>query len=391
MNHVRAIRSNWLVALAVSALLSLSPVTFAQTSGVSPTEIRVGTLQDLSGPIAGPGKQTLNGMLMRVDEINAKGGIAGRKIKLLVEDHGYDPKKAVLATQKLVDRDGIFLMAGTIGSATANASMAILLQKNLINFFPLSSARETYDPPNRLKYAFLSPYFEQMRFQVPALLKAKKASKPCALYQDDEFGLELLRGTEAGLKAEGIELVERTAYKRGATDFSSQVARMAAAGCDFVMLGTVVRETVGAMTEARKIGFNPVFLGSPGAYSSAVPQLGGKDVEGLYATMQVEQPYADAGPAELRRFAAQYKAKYSEDATVFSSYGYVVMDLFVQVAQKVGADLNTDTFIKTLDATVLPATYFGTPEVSFTPTRRLGAIGSRLSQIQNGKWHVVSQ
>ena len=330
-------------------------------------------------------------MQMRVDEINAKGGIAGRKIKLLAEDHGYDPKRAVLGTQKLVERDGIFLMVGQIGAATTNASMPVLLQKNVINFFPLHSGREAFEPPNRLKYAFLSPFYEQMRVAVPLLMKAKKASKPCALYQDDDFGLELLRGTEAGLKAEGLELTEKTTYKRGATVFSSQVARLSAAGCDLVMLGTVVRETVGAMTAARKINFNPVFVGSPGAYSSAIPQLGGKDVEGLYATMQVEQPYLDIGPADLRRFAAQYKAKFAEDATVFSSYGYVVIDLLALVLQKVGPDLNTDTFIKTLDAAVLPATYLGTPELSFGPFKRLGAIGSRLSQLQDGKWRVVPQ
>lgn len=378
-------------AVCVAAMLLAPALAAAQTPGVSPTEIRLGTLQDLSGPLAGPGKQALNGMRMRVQEINAEGGIAGRQIKLLVEDHAYDPKKAVLATQKLVDRDGILLMIGTLGTATTLATVPLLTQKNIINFFPLTSAREAYDPPTPLKYAFVSPYFGQMRTEIPRLAKEKSIRKPCSVYQDDEFGLEILRGAEAGLKDDGKELIEKTSYKRGATDFSSQVARLSAAGCDFVVLGTTVRETVGVMTDSRKIGFNPVFVGTAGAYSSAVPQLGGKDVEGLYATMSVEQPYLDIGPPELRKWAARYKEKYGEDATVFSSYGYVVVDHFVRVARKVGPQLSTESFGKTLDGMTLPATYFGSGELTFSATKRLGSEVARLSQIRDGRWRVVDR
>ncbi|WP_066266507.1 ABC transporter substrate-binding protein [Hydrogenophaga palleronii] len=376
------------LVLALVVAVSAAPA-FAQVAGISPTEIRVATLQDLSGPLSGPGKQVMNGMRMRVEEINAQGGIHGRKITLLVEDHGYDPKKAVLATEKLFGRDGAMLMAGQIGTATTLATVPLLTQKNVINFFPLTSAREVYEPPTPLKFAFLAPYFLQLGTHTPRLAKQINAKKVCALYQDDEFGLEILRGAEAGLKEAGREMVEKTSYKRGATDFSSQVAKLAAANCDLVVLGTVVRETVGVMTEARKLGFKPVFLGSPGAYSSAVVDLGGKDVEGLYVTMTVEQPYVDSGPPELRRFASGYKTKFAEDATVFSSYGYLVIDLFAQAAQKAGANLTNETFTKALETGSLPATPYGTGELTFTPTKRLGSEVARLSQIRNGRWVVV--
>ena len=89
--------------------LAAGAVAMAQSQGVSKNEIMLGSIQDLSGPIAGFGKQVRQGMLLRVDEINEQGGINGRKIKLLVEDSGYDPKKAVLAAQKLVNQDKIFV------------------------------------------------------------------------------------------------------------------------------------------------------------------------------------------------------------------------------------------------------------------------------------------
>src|SRR5258708_18041721 len=108
----------------------------AQTQGVSKGEIVIGTMQDLSGPIVAFSKQLVAGMNMRVDEQNAQGGVNGRKLKLVVEDHGYDPKKAVLATQKLVQKDRIFAMVGTIRTPTSMASMPIRFDKNIPHPFP---------------------------------------------------------------------------------------------------------------------------------------------------------------------------------------------------------------------------------------------------------------
>ena len=225
------------LAAAATALALTTGLTGAQASqGVSKNELVVGSIQDLSGPLAGFGKQLRAGMLLRVEEANEQGGVHGRKIKLLFEDSGYDPKKAVLAAQKLVNQDKIFAMIGHIGTAQNNAAMPVQFDKGVINWLPLTAAREMFDPLHRLKYAFTAPYFDQMQQHVPQMLKDKGLKKPCAIYQDDEFGLEVLRGAEAGLKAAGMDLAEKTSFKRGATDFSSQVARMKAAGCDLSLI-----------------------------------------------------------------------------------------------------------------------------------------------------------
>src|SRR5207253_3076592 len=162
--------------------------------------------------------------------------------KLLVEDDGYDPKKAVLAAQKLVNQDKIFIMAGHLGTAQNMAAMPVQFDKNVVNFLPITAAREMYEPLHKLKYSFAATYYDQMRITLPKLVREKGAKKVCINCQDDDFGLEVLRGAEAGLKSMNMELAEKTSYKRGATDFSSQVARMKAANCDFVVLGTIIRE-----------------------------------------------------------------------------------------------------------------------------------------------------
>ncbi|MBA4328628.1 MAG: ABC transporter substrate-binding protein [Polaromonas sp.] len=372
------------------AVLALATGQAMAQQGVSKTEITLGSIQDLSGPIAGFGKQARLGMLLRVDEINEQGGINGRKLKIIVEDSAYDPKKAVLAAQKLVNQDKIFMMVGHIGTAQNLAAMPVQFEKNVINFFPITAAREMYEPFHKLKYSFAATYFDQIRSAAPKLAKDKGLKKVCTMYQDDEFGLEVMRGGEAGLKTIGMEFAEKTSYKRGATDFSSQVAKMKAAGCEMVVLGTIIRETIGAIGESRKTGFNPVFLGSSAAYTDLIHKLGGPAMNGLYATMTVQNPYLDEASQPIRFWANKYKTKFNEDPTVFSVYGYNIIDTFAKAAQKAGTNLTTDSFIKVMDSTSIPPDMFGSAAATFSPTKRLGNDSSRLSQITDGKWKVVS-
>ncbi len=377
--------------LSLAALLALGTTSaLAQSQGVSKTEITLGSIQDLSGPIAGFGKQVRLGMMLRVDEANEQGGVNGRKLVLKVEDSAYDPKKAVLAAQKLVNQDKIFAMVAHIGTAQNLAAMPVQFEKNVINFFPVTAAREMYEPFHKLKYSFAATYYDQMKLAAPKLVKEKGAKKVCTMYQDDEFGLEVLRGAEAGLKAINVELAEKTSYKRGATDFSSQTAKMKSAGCDFVVLGTIIRETIGAIAEARKTGFSPTFLGSSAAYTDLIHKLGGKAMDGLYATMTSQHPYLDEASQPIRFWANKYKTKFNDDPTVFSVYGYNAVDTFIRAAQKAGPNLSTDSFIKAMDTMTIGQDMFGSPEMTFTAQKRLGNDASRLSQIQDGKWKVVS-
>ena len=377
-------------ALAVLALSATAASAQNANQGVSKTEITLGSIQDLSGPIAGFGKQVRLGMMLRVDELNEQGGINGRKVKLIVEDSAYDPKKAVLAAQKLVNQDKIFAMVGHIGTAQNMAAMPVQFEKNVINWFPVTAAREMFDPFHRLKYSFAATYYDQMRTAVPKMVKDKGAKKVCTMYQDDEFGLEVMRGAEAGLKAVTMEFAEKTSYKRGATDFSSQVAKMKASGCDRVVLGTIIRETIGAIGESRKTGFSPTFIGSSAAYTDLIHKLGGKAMDGLYATHTAQHPYLDEASDKIRFWANKYKTKFNEDPTVFSVYGYQLVDSFAAAALKAGPNLTTESFIKTMDTMTFPADIFGSPESKFGPKKRLGNEFSRLSQITDGKWKVVS-
>jgi branched-chain amino acid transport system substrate-binding protein len=376
-------------ALAAAMLALTAGVAHAQ-QGVSKTEILVGTIQDLSGPIAAFGKQTRNGMQLRVDEINEQGGINGRKIKLIVEDNAYDPRKAVLSAQKLVNQDKVFVVAGHIGTAHNNAAMPIQFQKNVINWLPVTAAREMYEPFHKMKFSFAATYYDQMRAGLPELAKRQKFSKPCIIYQDDEFGLEVLRGAEWALKSMNMDFAEKTSFKRGSTDFSSQVARMKSASCDLVVMGTIIRETIGTIGESRKTGFSPIFFGSSAAYTDLIHKLGGKAMDGMFAMHTAAQPYLDDADDKVRFWATKYKTAFNEDPTVFSAYGYSIIDMFAIAARAAGPNLTADSFVKAAETTAFPPDMFGSPPMKFSPTFRLGNDQSRMAQIQNGRWTKVT-
>src|SRR5947209_10874486 len=240
------------LGLAVSALALTQLPAAAQTKvtdqGISASEIVIGTHQDLSGPIKVWGVPVSNGMKMATEEINAAGGINGRKIKLILEDSGYDPKRAVLASQKMVERDKVFAMVGPMGSPTVLAAQDILFDAGVLQLFPLTAAEFTFKfdpakPQERLKFNNLLPYVESTRAAVKYMVEWKNFQKPCIMHQDDEYGKNVMDGFNQQLTAMKLQPASVTSYKRGASDFSAQVAKMKSDGCDLVVLGTVIRET----------------------------------------------------------------------------------------------------------------------------------------------------
>ena len=372
-------------ALALMAAAVSAPASAAQ--GVSDSEVVLGTIQDLSGPLVAYSKETLNGMNMRIDEANAAGGVAGRKIKLLVEDSGYDTKRAMLAAQKLSESDGIFAVVGSMGTTIALTTQQVFIDAGVINLFPLGSARGLYDPPVPLKFAFSVPYFQQGKVIVKALNGMKAQRKWCSLVQDDDLGSELMSGVDAAMKEIGGTVGERTTYKRGATDFSSQVARLKDAGCDTVVLGTTLRETVGTLNEAKKVEFAPAFVGTSAAYSNLLIKLAGPLAEGVMASHSAPQPYAEGA---TKPWFDAYKAKYGADPGQFAVMGYSAMDWTLATMTKVGKPLTADSFVATLESTPLPRNALGFDEMKFSKTSHIGSEAVRVDKVENGKWVSIT-
>ena len=335
-------------------------------------------------------------MKLGVEEINAAGGINGRKIRLIVEDEGYDPKRAVLASQKLVEKDKIFAMLAPMGSPTVLAAQDILLDAGVPQLFPVTSAAFTYkmdpsNPQDRLKFNNVPPYTESVRAGARYLMMGKGLKKPCIMYQDDEFGKNVLDGFDQAVADAKLIVASKTSYKRGASDFSSQVAKMKADGCDFVTLGTIVRETVGAMNEAKKIGFAPIFFGSTAANVVEVPELGKDVAEGFYAIGVMEIPYRDTATGKEKEWADTYFKTYNREPNTQSALGYIEVAMFAHYTRLAGKDLTGPKFLAAMESGDVYRGFFGMPPAKFSKTDHLSANVFLLQQVKNGRWVVLKR
>src|ERR1700675_4294529 len=159
---------NLLVILLGVALAQ--PASAQTVRGVTDNEILIGTYTDLSGVTAMWGVNNTNSWRMVFDETNAEGGINGRKIKYIVEDNQYQIPRSVQAANKLINRDGVFMMVANGGTPMNNATMPDQLAKGVPNIFPLTSARSMYEPLNRLKFGLAASYYDQMRSGVKTFI-----------------------------------------------------------------------------------------------------------------------------------------------------------------------------------------------------------------------------
>lgn len=358
----------------------------ARSAEPSVEEILIGTHQSLSGPLAPWGKPIANGMQMRVEDVNASGGIHGRALRLVIEDSGYDPSRAALATRKLIEFDRVFAIVGTQGTPTSAVSLPIALEAGMPFLFPITGAALFFEPFERLKYSIVVPNGAAVGAGLEHLLGTKGAMTVCALYQDDAYGTGVHDGAQAALAARGASLAAAQPYARGETRFGAQIAKLRRADCELIVLGTIIRETVAAMAEAKRSNWSPTFLVSPGGYTAEVAALGGAAVEGLYGVGQLPIPEPEAASPQVRAWLDEYRTRFGDAAGLPAIAGYNAIDLFIQAAQAAGPELSVDSLVAALDRTRGYETIFGSAPVSFSPTCHLGSTGVFLARIETGRW-----
>jgi branched-chain amino acid transport system substrate-binding protein len=379
-------------ALAVGVMVAAMAVAAAalaqkDTRGVTPTEIVLGMHTDLSGPAATYGVSSSNAVKMRFDEVNDKGGIHGRKIRLIVEDTQYQVPRAVQAGTKLINRDRIFAMVAPLGTPMNNALFKDQFEAGVPNLFPLSAARSMYEPFHKLKFYGAASYVDQIRAGINYFVTKKGKKALCAMYQDTDFGKEVLDGVHLQAEKMKIKVVETVTHKPTDQDFTAQITKLKGAGCDLVALGTIVRDSIVPYATARKIGWTDVdFLGSAATYDLFVAAAQGGVTEGLYAMGLTDMPYRDTLSPTAQTWFDRYKDRYKADPNIGAVYGHVAADLTVVGLGKTGKDLTTDSFVKGLESIKGYRDIFNGPEANFGPDKHQGASSSFLAVVKGGRW-----
>jgi branched-chain amino acid transport system substrate-binding protein len=359
------------------------------TQGVSNTEIVIGTTTDLSGVTAVQGVNNSDAIRMAFDEANAKGGVNGRKIRYVVEDSQYTVPRAVQGMNKLLNQDKIFFALADGGTPMNDAEMPMQLKMGVPNVFPLTAARSMYQPFNKLKFGQYASYYDELRAGVKYFVEQKHVKKICAMYQDSDFGRDVLAGIDAEAKALGMTVVATTAHHPTDTDFSADLAKLHDAGCDFVGMGTIVRDTNLILSTAGKMGWHPNFVGQFASYDPAVASMPGGATEGFYSMTPALYAYPDDPRPAVQDFMKKFKARFGIDANFHGEQGWTAAHFVLEALQKAGPKLTTDSFITAMESIKDFKPIFG-GNLSLGPDKHQASNSSFLAVVKNGRWVPVT-
>jgi len=359
--------------------------------GISDDEILFGMHTDLSGPASMIGKQSADGANMRFNEFNEAGGAYGRKIKFIVEDHQYTVPRAVQAANKLLKRDKIAFMLGSLGTPQNNAVLTDQLSMNVPNLFPLTAARSMFEPFHELKFTSGSTYYDQIRTGIKYLVENNNRSNVCVLYEDTDFGQEIVDGVKDQLDKMNMTLVETASAKPTDTDFTAQIKKLNNAGCDLVALGTIVRTTILPFMKANEMNWKDVdFVSTSASYFTVVAEQPNGAMNGLYCLNSVIFPYYDTANEIEKEWWDKFKEIYGKDPNTGALYGYIFADIAIEAINRAGEDLTIDSFVEAMETLNNFEDPLKTGAVTFSDTQRQGTNISYFFQVQNERFEVIS-
>jgi len=228
------------------------------TPGVTPTQIVLGA----TGPVTGAESQyepVLNGAKAYFDYVNAHGGVNGRKIVYKVEDDQYNPVDTVSKTQKLVEQDGVFAIFNSIGTEHALAVRQYLNDRKVPQLFVGSGA--TAIGSQHAKYPWtiglLPSFVGEGSIYGRLIAKNQPKAKIGVLYENDEYGQELLNGLKRGLGSHAGQIVSTQSYALLDTDVASQVQSLKASGADTFVIFALPKQAIQAFVAAARLGWKP--------------------------------------------------------------------------------------------------------------------------------------
>jgi len=384
-------RRTLLAGAALAAGLGTSGLAQAQSQGVTDTEIVLGTHLDLSGPVAAGMPSLRNAMQLRIDEVNAAGGINGRRIRLIVEDNAGQPQQAVRAVQKLTKSDNVFAIINPFGSGANLATLKMVIDANVILFAPWAASNIIQKTANGspLVFTTVQNYDSTTATGVSWAAKNWKPQRVGVIYQEGPFGDMVKAGVaQAQKEAGGFTVAAEAAWKAGDIDFSSQVARMRAANVDLIVAGTITRETVAVMTETKKLGWNVKVLTALPGRSTIVIGVGKDAVDGLYGIGGWRLHDASSREADAMKFMTAFKQKFNMDADENAGNSYSYTNWFLSALQSVGRNLTTDAAVKALQASSHQD--FTTYSRQSFKANHVNPELVSIDQVKGGKWTKVS-
>lgn len=379
---MRHIRSS-IIAGVVGLSMSVIAPAHAQKKydpGASDTTIKLGNIMPYSGPASA---YSVIGKTQAAyfKKINDDGGINGRKIEFISYDDGYSPPKAVEQARKLIESDEVLLIFSPMGTPSNSAIQKYMNAKKVPQLFPASYSSKWSDPKTYPWTMLLgTSYQTEGSIYAAYLLREKPDAKIAILYQNDDFGKELLNGLKAGLGAKASMIVEEAPYEVADPTIDSQIVKLRHSGADVMFTFGTPKFVAQSIKKIAELGWKPMHF-VPNVASSVgtvIVPAGVENAQGVLSGTFIKDasdPQWDNDKG-MKAYTS-FLAKYMPDANKADSlmiHGYMGAQLMVQVLKQSGDNLTRENImkqaasIKNFESDVLiPGILANTGEKDFSP------------------------
>jgi ABC-type branched-subunit amino acid transport system substrate-binding protein len=362
-------------ALAAGAIALASSSPAAAEDGVSADSITFGQAAVLDGPASALGQGMRAGIQAAFDEINAMGGVHGRKLKLISRDDGYEPDRAIVETKKLIEEDKVFALIGPVGTPTSAAAQPIATAAKVPFIGAFTGAGFLRNPKLDNVINVRASYGAETEAWVKHLTEDLKIKKIAIFYQDDAFGRAGLDGVKAAMGKRGLELAGEATYERNTVAVKTALLTLKRAEPEAVVMVGAYKPCAEFIRLARKLEFNPVFVNISFVGASALAKELGPDGKGVVVSQVVPFPWDTS-----LKVVADYQAAIKAAPDFVSLEGYLVGRLAIAALDKMGAQPTREGLIKIIKDT--GKFDIGGLTMTFGPTKNEGLDQVFLTVIQ---------
>ena len=319
--------------------------------GVSADTIVFGQAAVLEGPASALGLGMKIGLDAAFAEINAKGGVHGRKIKLISVNDGYEPDRSIAATRKLIDDDKVFALIGPVGTPTSAATQPLATAANVPFIGAFTGAGFLRNTKFENVINVRASYDAETEAWVKHLTEDLKVSKIAIFYQDDAFGRAGLSGFKKAMDKRKMEMVAEATYERNTVAIKTGLLTLKRAEPEAVVIVGAYKPVAEFIKLSRKIGFNPVFVNISFVGAGALAKELGPDGKGVIVSQVVPFPW-DTSLKVVADYQAAIKAADPKAEPEFVSLeGYLAGRLAIAALEKAGKDVTRAGLLKAIKDT----------------------------------------
>ncbi len=319
------------LALIATLIVAGGGPAFAQET------IKIGVFGPMTGGAAGYGQSEREAVDLVVEEVNAAGGLPGKKIQVLYGDDAGKPEQAVSLVKKFITADQVLLVVGGISSPTSMAASQVTREEKVPQVMVAATAARITLQGN--PWIFRSAVADtKLAGDLADFIKEKfpNVKRVGAIYVNDDFGKGGFVAFSERAKRHGIQMVADEKYTRGDVDFTAQLTKIRAANADAILDWSRYHEAALIAKQVKQMGLKQPLFGSDGNAHPKYIELGGDAVEGFYYATHFSPATSGHLPV-ARRLIEKLKAKYNKEPDFIHSEAYDAMLVVVDAIKRAGS------------------------------------------------------